>query len=271
ADAYRRAVGVFPPAEAVCAAAPSGGQRVGVVHPTNAAGHATHSYHHPTDEADANRRAVGVFSGRRSGVRRGSLRWTTRRRCPPYELRTIWQKVSPPQKTGNLLHREPPIGQEASLAGTFLLVTRPFAEALAPDLLQPFAPVLPALAQRLLDGLARQATLGQLLPDAQRAVPGAGTAGNVAFQVAGFAEQPFFGQAIQGDFDQLGGRAATAQLAFQLDATMLALREQVHGGPSHGDGRIQHGGHDSTDQRSSISARFSSSALAFRLPGVTSS
>src|SRR5690606_24611664 len=62
ADANRRAVGnFFPAAEAVCAAAPCGGQRVGIVHPTNAAGHATHSYHHPTDEADANRRAAGVF------------------------------------------------------------------------------------------------------------------------------------------------------------------------------------------------------------------
>src|SRR5690606_669942 len=75
----------FPAAEAVYAEAPCGGQRVGVVHPTNAAGHATHSCHHPTDEADAIRGTVGVLTARRSGVRRGSLRWTPRRRCPPYE------------------------------------------------------------------------------------------------------------------------------------------------------------------------------------------
>jgi hypothetical protein len=85
--------------------------------------------------------------------------------------------------------------------------------------------------------------VAQFLADAQGAIAAARLAGDEGFQVTGFVEQPFLGQAVEGGLDKFRRRAALAQLADEFSATVLASRQEVHGGPPHGDGRIEHGRH----------------------------
>ncbi|MNH20817.1 hypothetical protein D3C79_806040 [compost metagenome] len=113
-----------------------------------------------------------------------------------------------------------------------------------PHVTHTLAPIHLALAQGLLDISTRQTALAQLFANTRRAVAGAGTVADEAFEVAGFAKQPFFGEPVELRLDQLIRSAALTQLARQLDATVLTSREQVHGCPPNGDGGVEYGGHN---------------------------
>ncbi|OBY59944.1 hypothetical protein A9513_020450 [Pseudomonas sp. AU12215] len=116
-------------------------------------------------------------------------------------------------------------------------------ELAAPDFTQVFAPIDAAQAQRTVDLTTWQTPLRQLLANPHRTVTCSRTAGDVAFQVTAFIEQPLLGQTVEGGVDQVLCGAALPQLARELCPAMLASCQQVHGDPSHRDEVIELAGH----------------------------
>lgn len=116
-------------------------------------------------------------------------------------------------------------------------------ELALPDVLQPGRPVYPAVTQGLVDITTVQTTLAKLLANTRGAIAGIGTVGNETLKITGFTEQPFFGKPVERRLDQLIRCAALTQLARQLDTTVLAACEQVHGCPPDGDGGVEYDGH----------------------------
>src|SRR5689334_17174606 len=111
-------------------------------------------------------------------------------------------------------------------------------ELALPRILKLRLPVDTAFAQGNFNIGALQTALAELLTNSQWAIAGTGAVGDKTFKVTGFGKQTLFRQTVEGCFDQLRLGAALTQLTRQLDSTMLATCEQVHGGSPHRDESI---------------------------------
>src|SRR5690606_21483261 len=112
--------------------------------------------------------------------------------------RSVVVEITTIEQAADHVHGEPPISQEAGLLGTATWILWALAGEFAlPYVTHALAPIHLALAQCLLDISTRQATLAQLFANTRRAIAGARTVPDETFEVAGFAEQPFFGEPVE--------------------------------------------------------------------------